>query len=190
MWSQGEIAMKTPNAGHSAIEVRVRDVAQLFNSLDPSPFRERDLDTDAEDFIVSWARELPQHDKLQIVIHLPDDQVRQAEEQRLGVAITNYFEGRAVRSQQDINELLRGGRRHLWVGVTVLTACLVASQMLGNLGLAQPLARIMEESLIIVGWVANWKPIDIFLYAWWPIKRRIKLYRRLSNAEIILQPPK
>jgi len=182
--------MDKSNANRSVIEVRVREVAQLFNSLDPSPFREGDLDTDAEDFIVSWARELPQNDELQIVVHLPYAQVRQAEEQRLGVAVTNYFEGRAARFQQDINELLRTGRRHLWVGVTVLTACLVASQMLGNLGLAQPLARIMEESLIIVGWVANWKPIDIFLYAWWPIKRRIKLYRRLSNAEVILQTPK
>ena len=70
--------MKTPNVDRSVIEVRVREVAQLFNSLDPSPFRERDLDTDAEDFIVSWARELPQNDELQIVIHLPDAQVRQA----------------------------------------------------------------------------------------------------------------
>lgn len=124
--------MKTPNVGRSVIEGRAREVAQLFNSLDPSPFRERDLDTDAEDFIVSWTRELPQNDELQIVIHLPDAKVRQAEEQRLGVAITNYFEGRAARFQQDINELLRTGRRHLWVGVTVLTACLVPARCWAN----------------------------------------------------------
>ncbi|HYF36884.1 MAG TPA: hypothetical protein VD994_16425 [Prosthecobacter sp.] len=39
------------------IEVKLTELAQLFNSMDPSPSHERDLDQDAEDFIVSWARE-------------------------------------------------------------------------------------------------------------------------------------
>jgi len=52
------------------IELRLRELAQLFNSLDPSPFIDRDLDADAEEFIVSWARELPHHGELELVIHL------------------------------------------------------------------------------------------------------------------------
>jgi hypothetical protein len=37
------------------IEIRVNDIAQLFHTLDPFPFRERDLVDEAEDYIVSWA---------------------------------------------------------------------------------------------------------------------------------------
>lgn len=33
----------------TAIEIKVEEVSQLFNTLDPFPFRERDLDKDAED---------------------------------------------------------------------------------------------------------------------------------------------
>jgi hypothetical protein len=44
--------------GANAIEIRIEDISQLFHS-DPFPFRERDLDKDAEEFIVGWARELP-----------------------------------------------------------------------------------------------------------------------------------
>ena len=40
------------------IEVRIHELVQLFNTLDPSPFHERDLDNDGEDCIVGWAREL------------------------------------------------------------------------------------------------------------------------------------
>ena len=40
------------SAGHS-IELRIEDVSQLFHTLDPFPFRERDLDKEAEEFIVS-----------------------------------------------------------------------------------------------------------------------------------------
>ena len=41
------------------LELRLRELAQLFNSMDPSPFHERDLDAAADAFIVEWARELP-----------------------------------------------------------------------------------------------------------------------------------
>ena len=60
-------------AGHS-IELRIEDVSQLFHTLDPFPFRERDLDKEAEEFIVSWARELPRDSQLRIVVHLPESQ--------------------------------------------------------------------------------------------------------------------
>ena len=39
------------------IEVRVADLRQLFNAIDPAPFRQRDLDPKVEEFIVEWGRE-------------------------------------------------------------------------------------------------------------------------------------
>ena len=41
------------------IEIYLDRIEQLFNSMDPSPFHEKDLDRDAEEFIVSWAQEYP-----------------------------------------------------------------------------------------------------------------------------------
>jgi hypothetical protein len=52
----------------NAIQIRMESTAQLFDSLDPSPFNEKDLDKDAEEFIVSWARELPSDVPLKIVV--------------------------------------------------------------------------------------------------------------------------
>ena len=52
--------MTTPAPG--LIELRLNNVGQPFNTMDPSPFHERDLDHDAEEFILSWARE---HEKIQ-----------------------------------------------------------------------------------------------------------------------------
>jgi hypothetical protein len=55
----------------NAIELRVQEIAQLFHTLDPFPFRERDLDASVEDFIVGWARELQPKEPLRIVVHSP-----------------------------------------------------------------------------------------------------------------------
>ncbi len=40
------------------IEVHLRTVDQLFNSLDPLPFHKPDLDEKAERYITGWAREI------------------------------------------------------------------------------------------------------------------------------------
>jgi hypothetical protein len=49
-----------------------------------------------------------------------------------------------------------------------------------------PYATLIEESVVIGGWVALWQPINIFLYDWWPIRRLVKLYDRLARAEVVL----
>jgi hypothetical protein len=169
------------------IEVRLRELSQLFNSLDPSPFRERDLDDDAEDFIVGWAQELPINKAFRIIVHLPTDEARKFDEHELAVAVSNYFADRARIIQRELKELFRVGWRHLSVGVSVLVVCFLASQFVPTAFGVNPISRAMQESLIIVGWVANWKPIEIFLYDWWPFKRRIKLYQRLRDAAIVVQ---
>ncbi len=168
----------------AAIEIRISELAQLFNSFDPSPFRQRDLDRDAEDYIVGWARELTPGTPLRIVVHLPEAETRKAEDHGLATALANYFTYRASIQQRDLNELFRVGRRYLLIGSVVLVVCLLGSQLARmSLG-ARPLANVVSESLILVGWVANWKPIEIFLYDWLPLKRRRDLYRRLAKAPV------
>ncbi len=176
--------MANPNAAEGVIEVRISELAQLFNSLDPSPFHERDLDADAEEYIAGWARELPPDAALRVVVHLPRDEARKAEERGLEAAFANYFAERAATVERDLKELFRVGWRYLSVGLPVLVLCLVASQFARTSLGAGSLARAIEESLIIVGWVANWKPIETFLYDWQPLKRRRDLYRRLRDARV------
>lgn len=57
------------------IELRLANANQLINTMDPSPFHERDLDHDAEEFIVSWAREQSPDVslRLRIVLKQPAD---------------------------------------------------------------------------------------------------------------------
>src|ERR1035438_10726058 len=52
------------------ISLKLRDTNQLFNSMDPSPFIEKDLDDDAEEFIVSWAQEFSPSAPIKLRIHL------------------------------------------------------------------------------------------------------------------------
>jgi hypothetical protein len=174
----------------NAIEIRIEDISQLFDTLDPFPFRERDLDRHAEEFIVGWARELPSDLPLRIVVHLPEAQASTPGAHELGAALTRFFGYRAQVLGLDLNELFRVGRRALAIGLTVLSFCIIVGQTAAAHLAPRPIGRVIEESLTICGWVANWRPIQIFLYDWWPIVRQRNLYRRLSAAKVELRPYK
>jgi len=179
------------NAQPSRIELRLHSLNQLFNSLDPSPFYEQDLDDDAEEFIVGWARELSHDQAFQIVIHVrvqPNDEGTMAETaDRVNRSVRQYFAYRQQQEQRRLRELWRIGRYSLVVGLLFLAVCFTAANLLGNDDAGQhPMLRLFRESLIIVGWVALWRPLEIFLYDWWPIARSRQLYKRLAAASVTL----
>jgi hypothetical protein len=47
----------------------------------------------------------------------------------------------------------------------------------------------MEEGLTIIGWVAMWRPIDIYLYRWWPLRRLGRYYRKLAEIPVKVRLP-
>lgn len=53
------------------LPIHVGRLEQLFDSMDPTPFRERDLDPRAEESIADWAREQRADARLALRVHLP-----------------------------------------------------------------------------------------------------------------------
>lgn len=166
------------------IELKLSDLNQLFNSMDPSPFHERDLDHDAEEFIVSWAMEHPRQDELGLVIHLSDDPRAETSAKSLVTdSIHHYFTYRANLSLRDFKRLMREGRAALLVGLSFLALCQTTASFIP----VDPPGywkTMIHEGLAIVGWVAMWRPLEIYLYRWWPILSLRKLYLRLARMEV------
>ena len=88
----------------------------------------------------------------------------------------------------DLRDLFRVGRTALLAGLAVLATCVVLGRLLSERLGAGYLGRFFQEGLIILGWVANWRPIQIFLYDWQPLARRRRLYLRLAKAAVRLSP--
>ncbi|THK36207.1 hypothetical protein EHS39_20245 [Ensifer sp. MPMI2T] len=166
------------------ILIRVDQVARLFNSLDPTPFRKRDLDDDAERFIVEWAQEAPSNAPIEIIVHLLTAEAKPEYTRAMQEAVRYNFESRANQTYRELRELLREGRRVLLIGIPILAFSLIASQMISDAAGTATYSRVIGESLLIFGWVANWRALEIFLYGWWPIVRRRRLYRRLAAATV------
>jgi hypothetical protein len=151
--------------------------------MDPSPFHERDLDDDAEEFIVGWAQEFPRRDPVSLVLHVNQLSGHSDAQHLVETAVHNYFAYRAKLNRLEFRHLLKQGRISLIIGLIFLGACLLTSELLLR---QEPRSVwiIARESLAIAGWVAMWRPIRILLYDWWPVLRLGHLYEKLSQMRV------
>ncbi len=170
------------------IEIRIKSIEQLFNSLDPAPFRERELDREAERHIVSYAREAAASQPLKLVIYLPPATLEPAQEKELEAAIGHHFALQAREQETELSELRRLGRKGLAVGLLVMLFATLVGVALTNAFPDSRFIETIEHSLIIFGWVALWRPIEILLYDRWPLIRARKLFQRLATAPVVVRP--
>ncbi len=164
------------------IEIRIAELSALFNSMDPTPFHHRDLDRDAVEFLESWALEFSQGSHFCIVVHI--EKMPPADPSPLVAdAIRNYFDYKSTLAKRNLRLLFIEGRTSLLIGLGFLTFCLLGADLL-DVFATNTFSKLVKESLLIGGWVAMWRPMQIFLYEWWPIVRKRRIYRHLGGATV------
>ena len=161
------------------IDVHLSELSLLFNAMDPSPPNAKDLEPKADEFIVSWARSARTDARfaLQVSVDhtgLPEhvDTVRQA--------VHEFYRQRGMSASRRLSQLFRLGRTSLLIGLVFLTLAVILAGLVERALGQSHMSALIRESLVIGGWVAMWRPLEIFLYDWWPIRAERKLFDRLS----------
>jgi hypothetical protein len=98
-------------------------------------------------------------------------------------AVHEFFRQRALATRRKLRELFQIGRTSLAVGLMALAGAIALGDFLGKL-LGGRIGEIARESLTIGGWVSMWRPLEIFLYDWWPIRNEARLYDRLATMPV------
>ena len=168
----------------AAIEIHVGELKQLFDAIDPSPFRDKDLDPKAEGFIVGWAKELPRDAPLALVVDLDREAGLPDEAAVLRDAIHEFFSQRAQAYRRRLRELFSVGRTSLLIGLVFLASAIAFGDFLAALMKGSRIGEILRESLTIGGWVSMWRPLEIFLYDWWPLRNEALLSDRLAAMPV------
>lgn len=171
------------------IDIRLPALPELFNALDPSPLVERDIDDRVELFIVDSASDAPSTAPLELVIAAPPAPGEPAgtiKHEDIGEAVRAYFAYLRDVQHQRVRRLLRDGRTALALGLGFLVICTGLGQIARSFA-PEPWGGILQEGLLIIGWVAMWRPVEIFLYDWRPMRRRALLYDRLSRMAVTVR---
>ena len=165
------------------IDIRLRSARQLFDGRDPAPFRERDLDQNAVDYIYSAAEEIAVPKALKLVLFLEEPTALSLSVAEIETAIRAHFEHEREQVNRRLRQQRRFGHVALAVGLSVLIALLTLAEVAQRLPIGH--ARdILREGLVITGWVAMWRPIEVLLYDWWPLVQTRKHIVRILAAQV------
>ena len=173
--------------GNVLIEIKLSSVIQLFNSFDPAPFHEKELDSAAEHYIVDAVKDFPDKTKFKLVIYLPKDLATGERAQMIAPAIHNHFQYKVLVAERKYRARIRHGRATLLIGLPFLTLSLLARQYFASLGDAL-LPQLLANALLVIGWAAMWEPVTVLLYELWPILQLKATYEKISRMDIEILP--
>ncbi len=173
-----------PADARTELNLYLAETRQLFDSMDPAPFRERDLDPKADAYIVDWAREAPARVPLTLVVHLGRETATEATTAVLREAVDDHFRRRARATWARLRRLFREGRIAGLIGFGFLLAAVLVGDWIASRIVSERYAIVVQESLIILGWVAIWRPMNTFLYDWWPVRAEARLLDRLAEMDV------
>ncbi|GAB3729125.1 hypothetical protein GCM10028794_03270 [Silanimonas algicola] len=163
------------------IEIRLERLEQLYDLLDPAPFRDKALDRAAEAYLLECAEDAPGDEPLRLRVRMPPALVvREAE---VAGAVHAHFEWLWERAEKRRIARVRMHRLAMLLGVIVLLAALGLRGLFAESG---GMAEVLREGLLILGWVALWRPVEWVLFDTWEHRQRRSALRRLATAEVRL----
>jgi hypothetical protein len=174
--------------GRILIEIKLSSVMQLFNSFDPAPVHEKELDSAAEHYIVDTVKDFSRKTGFKIVIYLPPEIAMTERAQKIPQAIHNHFAYRVLVQDRKFRMRFRHGRFTLLVGLTFLAIALIARQTVPIHIRSLLFSQIIADALLIIGWAAMWEPVTVLLYELWPIIELKHIYEKISTMEIDILP--
>ncbi|MCB0341762.1 MAG: hypothetical protein H6626_00885 [Pseudobdellovibrionaceae bacterium] len=169
--------------GLACVDLRVSRSDQLFDVRDPAPFRERDLDDDAVDYIVGSLRELGVSTPAKLVISVAESETQGIGEEAIRNAIHAFFDFETILVRRRLQQTFSEGQIALAIGLAVMFTFIFGSHLIGEPE-KDLLRRLAYEGLNVMGWVAMWHPINIMLYSWWPIVGTLRVMQKLSKIDI------
>ena len=177
-------ALPPQGSADPVIRISLQSPDQLFNSIDPSPFRERDLDEAAERFILNWARDVIPASGLKLEVKLESPKELGDCREQITQAVHEQFRRRSETVSRELRNLLWRGRISAVIGAAFLASTVLAGDLISRLLGQSHTNAIIQEGLQLLGWVSTWRPIEIFLYGWWPLVAERKLYDRLGRMPV------
>lgn len=174
---------RTHRGTSAAVNIHVRDLAQMFNSLDPSPFWDRDLDRTAAEFIEEEFSDKPLAEAWNLYVHTHEGGTSPAD---LQAALETYYGRMASSAHRALRDHLWSGQWTLIGGVGIFLASMGLRTALGRLFGTLP--QLLDEGLIILAWLALWRPAEMLIYGWVPLRRKERLYERLAGIHVSVRP--
>lgn len=164
------------------IILELKDLGQLFIAPDTQFYGKRILSAGAEEYIIEEATMASSRGDIHLKLRLSRNAA--GREHEVISSIHQHFAHRKVKSKIQLKKVLQLGWRSLLIAIVFLAFLVALVLVIIRLLPEGGLSVTFREILIILGWVALWRPADLLLYEWRPLKREVNLFSRLEQCKV------
>lgn len=168
----------------AGIELRLQHLEQLFDTLDPAPFHDKALDRRVEAYLVESAGEHGSREPLSVLLHGPG--ALQAHVPDIAAAIHAHFRLAHQQAERRHRRRRRVGRVAMLAGFGTLAIVLLLRHWLA--AVPAPFGEVVSEGLLILAWVALWRPIETIGFDSWESRQERGILRRLARVPVQFVP--
>jgi hypothetical protein len=185
--------------GTRALYFHFGSITQLFDSEDPRPLPVTELSESAEDALFGYADEYFASKPLAFEITLPENEISSGNGELVAGAVQRHFSRRIPDLEHELKLVRREGFYSLLLMTgTFLAACLFIMLTISSLlefssQTPDPvpphiiLIVITGFILMIANWVTFWATIEIFIYDYRNLCRKIRIYKKISHSPVTVR---
>lgn len=171
---------RNPHSKAYIIDIRIQEYGDLFNDLDPSPLRRRDLDQDFITYLEESSADIPLKHSLDLQISCPFAEKEEEKEIRIIQGVKSYYQMLYQNIQRKIIQLIKNSLIYFMVGVIFLFLSLYFSKSLSP----TYIHKLVAEGMIIGGWVFLWESLALAVFKSSSLRRERRRIQRIIDSRI------
>jgi len=162
------------------IDLQLDKYNDVYSEWDFSPIFNRDLNEDLTQYLMECANEIPLKYKIVVRFFILNQEVDNLREAKSTLSFRNYFTYQLRKVKNKRLEVLGDILKSLLLGVGLLVLSSYVSQ---NSNMPS-FGSILEQGLLIGGWVMIWEMFSATFFRMSRINRRLRLIDRLVKSEV------
>jgi hypothetical protein len=170
------------------IEICLDDINHLFSAPETDYFAEKPVYYSGLDTAVIEIRKAGRRSEHRLVILLPAEKISPELHEAARRALAYYCAHKIEESRREVSLLRREGFEALQTGLVFMAVCLSVSLYVSKqIWIPELIQTFVGQGLSVVAWVSMWKPIDIFLYQWWPHWQTRFVFDKIRKSELVIR---
>ena len=171
---------KDPATNSYIISIAIDKYTDIFNELDPAPFKKRDINHDLRVYMEDSSADIPLKNNITLQFNVLKEKQDIEKEERVKFGLRTYF---SFVERQLNREIRRSYEKStFYVGVAFLL--LFTAYSLGTIATQNIIITTAVEGVTIGGWVFLWEAISTFAFRKRETKSKSKHYKRFIGAQI------
>lgn len=167
--------------GRIIVGVSIESINELYNFFDRQTiYSKRDLDEDFVDYLTECAREI--YPKPFLIKITTERSLDKKGEDRIKKSIHNYFIYLMDIERRNLKKLFKRSVVLFFLGVSMI---FITIRFPDTFFSDQSIfGKIFSEGIVIAAWVALWEVFSNLIMEWYPMSQKIRIFRRILEAEV------